>query len=614
MTGVVGIVSHGRDTPVTEDDIDQLTSAYESLRGAGKRSAACAGSFARVATICATSGGGCSHAMAGAAMPGAASADARLPRSAGSSWVILTGTPHDPSGSGGADLQALDGQFTWASYDAPRDELSVATDPFGMQALYLAERRGRTYFSTSALALAKHLRARPSELGLGMFLRAGYQFGSVTNWEGIERLDPGTCVSFTARGPERRIYWRPTVDEAVARMGLAEAAEHCRSVTTSTLRSHLRGRQRGWADLTGGYDSRLLALLLAEAGVDFAANTVGRENDLDVRIAAQVANTAGWEWSRFDIPSSWREILPGLIPLSVAWGDCHLDVLQLAEVLWGHLEKAGVHPSLLGGGGGEHFRGFAWQQEFLRAGRSTEVNLDNWIDMRLLKPVSTQIFAHDPTPELREHLRARMAAYAAPYSSHRNTTQLDVLYAYKITGHFGAYASAASGAIGYELPFYFKPVFSVAFSTSHRHRTGHRLMRRMIAALDPRVAALSTADGGPAEPPRLGNLHRFTPYYRTIARKAVNKISERLLERPLLLPRAASDPVRAGARAAFVDGLEEGGPLRAETMRSGPMFKRNALNDLLSRAEDPSLKDAAMLGRVLTVELALRTVDAALDS
>jgi hypothetical protein len=326
-----------------------------------------------------------------------------------------------------------------------------------------------------------------------------------------------------------------------------------------------------------------------------------------------VANAAGWEWRRFEIPSSWREILPKLIPLSMAWGDCHLDVLQLAEVLWGHLEKARVYPSLLAGGGGEHFRGFAWQQEFLRAGRSTDVNLDNWIDMRLLKPVSTQIFSRDPTAELRERLRTRMAAYAAPYASHLNTTQLDVLYAYKITGHFGAFASAASGAISYELPFYFKPVFSAAFSTSHRHRAGHRLMRRMIVALDPRLAALSTADGGPAQPPRLSNLHRFLPYYRMIARKAVNKVSERLLPRPLLLPETASDPVRASARAALIDGLGEGRPLLAQNMRCGPIFKRNALDDLLSRAGDPSLKDAAMLGRVVTVELALRTVDAAVD-
>src|SRR5207253_5578999 len=66
-----------------------------------------------------------------------------------------------------------------------------------------------------SLALAKHLGARPSSLGLSVYLRAGYQFGSVTNWEGIERLDPGTRVTFTRDGAVRHTYWRPTVDPAV---------------------------------------------------------------------------------------------------------------------------------------------------------------------------------------------------------------------------------------------------------------------------------------------------------------------------------------------------------------------------------------------------------------
>lgn len=592
MTGVVGIVSHRRGVPVLVAEIDDLVSVYESLRGTGERTSASA-SFARVTGI--------------------AAENMRTPRSEDGSWVIVSGTPHDPSGSEGADLEALDGLFAWVSYDSAREELSVASDPFGMQALYLGERAGKTYFSTSALALAKHLRARPSPLGLRVFLRTGYQFGSVTNWEGIERLDPGTRVCFSERGIERRVYWRPAVDETVARLSLAEAAEHCRNTATGAFRSRLQGRPRSWADLTGGYDSRLLVLLLAEAGVDFATNTVGPEHDPDVQTAARVASIAGWEWRRFDLPADWAQVLPELLPLSVGWGDCHLDALQLAEVLWGHRQKAHVHAALLGGGGGEHFRSYAWQQEFLRAGRSNRVNLDNWVDMIMLKPVATDVFAEDPTPAVRDNLRDRMAAYGEPYSSHLNTTQLDMLYAYKSTGHFGAYASAAGGSLTYELPFYFKPVFTAAFSTNYRHRNAHRLMRRLIEELDPRIAAVATMKGGPAQAPRVSNLHRFLPYYQLIARKAVTKISERLLNRPLLLPAAEPNPVRAAARAALVDGLDEGRPLRAHAMRCASLFKRDALDDLLARAGEPHLKDAALLGRVLTVELALRRTDSALD-
>src|SRR5205085_6693293 len=232
------------------------------------------------------------------------------------------------------------GQFAWCAFDAARNELVVASDPFGMQAFYLAERNGKTYLATSALALAKHLRARPSELGLNVFLRAGYQFGTRTIWDGIERLDPGTRIVFGPQGAHRETYWRPPLEEEVTRLSLAETVDRCRTVARETFREYYAGADdRRWADLTGGYDSRLSTLLFSDAGVDFIANTFGREDSEDVVIAAEIARAAGWDWRRFDIPSSWPELLPQLMPQAAAWGDCHLDAVQLAEVIWGHAQK-----------------------------------------------------------------------------------------------------------------------------------------------------------------------------------------------------------------------------------------------------------------------------------
>jgi hypothetical protein len=356
-----------------------------------------------------------------------------------------------------------------------------------------------------------------------------------------------------------------------------------------------------------------LTLLLREAGVDFIANTTGDEQDVDVRIAKRIATSAGWEWVRFEAPSDWRDVLPKMVPMAVAWGDCHLDALHLAEVLWGHIERAHVHSSLYAGGGGEHFRGRAWEQEFLNAGRSNRVNLDNWVNMKMLKPVSTEVFVEDPSATVREDLRRRMAARAEPYSSQLNTVQLDILHSYKSTGHHGAYLSAASGVLGFELPFYVKPVFNAAFSTSYRSRGAHRMQRRMIELLDPRVAGIATATGGPAQTARVSNLHRFMPYYGKLARKGVAKISERVLHRALLPPAPPTEPIRAAARGAFVDTLDDGRPMRWEAMRSRPLYKRNVLDDLLARAGEPGLKDAGLLCRILTVELALRAVDATVE-
>jgi hypothetical protein len=197
-----------------------------------------------------------------------------------------------------------------------------------------------------------------------------------------------------------------------------------------------------------------------------------------------------------------------------------------------------------------------------------------------------------------------MGAWVAPYADELNTTQLDVLYAYKMTGHFGAYRSADAAHLHAELPFYFRPVFTAAFSTSHRHRDNHRLMRHLISRLDRKAAAIATSTGGPAEPWRPTNLHRFLPYYTQIGRKAANKLSQRTLGRALLPGRTDAWWCPPAARRAAVAALTQ------DQLRSRPLYDEPALERLLERAGEPAFEETTMLGRVLTAELALRAAGA----
>ena len=180
-----------------------------------------------------------------------------------------------------------------------------------------------------------------------------------------------------------------------------------------------------------------------------------------------------------------------MVSTALAWGDGHLEVLELAHALW-QPSELGAEPVLFNGGGAELMRKFAWQQEFLRVGKSSHVALDSWIDMRLLHPMDTSVFAQDPTAAGREDFRRRMVTWTQPYASQVNTTQLDMMYAYKPTGHFGLYGPAF-GAYGLvQPPLFFRAIFRVATSIHWRHRNGHGLMREMIQRLDPSVAAIVT--------------------------------------------------------------------------------------------------------------------------
>ena len=587
MSGLVAVLAVGPGRTVDDDDLQRLVACYEAVRGPCTVTVSRGGSRARAARL---------------------DAAGSVTAPAADGWPVTVGVPYGPAGApvgSPAWLRSVDGQFALVGHDAAADEAVVATDPLGMTAVYVATGPGVLYVSTSSLALARFLGAPADRLAVQSFLLSGYHFGSGTHWRGIERLEPGQVVRVGADGRSQELYWRPRVDDEVRRLPLRQAADHLIDVAVDTLRSRFDGRPESWIDLTGGYDSRLLALLLDRADVEFRANTRHTRNPDDVAIARRIAEVKGWTWVDPALPEDWDEVLPDEIGPALAWGDGQLEVLQLSRVQWVHRVLARSLPALLSGGGGEHLQFAAWKSEFAAAGRSTRVNLDNWIDMRMIKPVDRCVLAGEPLAAVREDMRQRLSGWIAPYAGELNTTQLDLLYAYKSTGHFGAYRSADDGWLTAQLPFYFRPVFETAFSTDHRHRNGHRLMRHMIERLDPAVAALPTTRGGPAQPWRVSNAHQLAPYFAQLARKAVTKVSDKTLGRPLLL-KNVTFPWASRANASVLDRLAERGAFVPGELRSGDLYRDDALAALLEASRRPGSTQDALLGRVITVELALQ--------
>jgi asparagine synthetase B (glutamine-hydrolysing) len=588
VSGFVAIVRHdGR--PVDPDEIDRLATTYELVRETSERSQLSCPYGEVVRFVSAVDSG------------------EQVVRD-GASWATAIGTVFPPGArllTAGAE--ELDGQFALIRYDDTSQLLTVAVDPFGFQGVYVAERNGATYLSTSAIVLARHLSAGPDRLGQLMFLRTGWQAGAVTAWEGVARLDPALVLRFNPERREQETSFRPLVDPDVARLGFDAAVNRAIESLTDTYRRYYSDGGELWTDLTGGFDTRFMNLLLARAGVRFMTNTVGREEDEDVPVAREVAERAGWQWTQLTIPPRWPELLPKLLPLSVAWSDCRLEALQLAEVLWIHAEKAPASRTLLLGGGHEHFRGHTWQQEFLNAGKSNRVNLDNLLSMRwLARQVPTELFPSDPTPEIRSELERLAHEWLEPYREELNTVQLDVLHARRMIGHFGAFANAGGAFLDVQVPAYFKPVFQLAFSIDPKHRSSHRLMRAMIDKLDPAVAAVPTTAGGPAQPLRLSNIKQFAPYYGAIARKAVSKTILKRTGRSMLVRPPAPNPDAVAARRAVVEAVA----LSQDELRTRSLFAERPLEGFLRDAEDGTAHPA-VLARLITLELSLRLADPA---
>jgi hypothetical protein len=585
MAGLAGVISHDRQVPVPADELDDLVTAYRDLRGASEVSSVSAGGWAAAARI-------------DGDVPGTSDSEGR-------SWALAIGAIRASEPLCRAPVSDLDGAFAAVRYDARADRVAVISDPFGMQALYICERDGRTYFSTCATALARHLRAPLDPLGSALFLRAGYQFGPRTNWTGIERLGPAVSLSFDGGRPRRDVYWLPSVDPTVRRMTLEQTIDHCTEALRETVRGHLSSCERPWADLTGGFDSRLIAAVLASCGIPFVANTNGDDAHADVRLARRVAAAGGLEWHQFALPSGWA---PGPFELSDAgvWGDGTLEFVQLGAVLWGHRLRGRRARTLVTGSGGEHVSARPWVQEFVRAGRSRAVNFDRLLAMRYLPPADLSALHEDPSRDVENYFRSTLRERAALAADEPNTTQLDLIYAYKSTGHFGAYRSASEASVCTEMPFYYRDVFTATFSAHHHWRNWHRLQKGMIHRLSPAMASVPTTLGGPAEPLRVTNAHRFLPYLTDAGRATVRKLRGRQRGRG-----SANAAAEWGPRYERVlTGLRAEGLLDPETMHSAELYDAERLTATLDRARRPDLAVWTVLSRIATLEAALRAASA----
>ncbi len=579
MPGLVAVIGEDGAEPVRDDEIRALADVYGELRGPGRVTFEAAGTWATAAAI-----------------------EDGLPVTAdreGDSWCLSVGSMYAPGSRCAAPVEALDGQFAAIRFAADRGDLEVITDPFGMQDLYVASRGGRLYVSTSALVLARHLSAEPDPLGMNLFLRAGVQFGPVTHWLGVQRVEPATALCVRPGAPSRRRrYWTPEVDETVRAMNLRNTVDRCLDAGVELVGRRLREKKLISADITGGFDSRMVTALLDRARVPFETLTVA-EQPTDERFARAVAETAGWPFRAQRLPGDWS-FDDGRLSQALAWADGRLDVLTLAEVLWRQEDRSARTRHVLTGGGGENFGPSPWMQELWRAGRSRSVNYDNLMNMRVFLPLDVSVFASDPRAVAEPYVREVLGRRGEAYRGDLNTTQLDVIHAYREVGHFGAYRSAGEAHVRAELPCYFRDFWTVAFSSNHRWRNGHRLHRGIIERLHPAVASVGTERGGPAELVSPRNAARFVPYYLRLGRTAVRKVRGRSThgQRP---------PARAqNAYATVVGELYERGVLRHSEMLSGALYERTALDALVSSAGAGGQEGRTLLGRIATVELALR--------
>jgi asparagine synthase (glutamine-hydrolysing) len=162
-------------------------------------------------------------------------------------------------------LDRIVGDYAFAIFCDRRRKLTLVRDPLGERPLVFAQQGDRVAFASmpSGLLATSQLSA---SLDLEMLSKvaAGIRPPSDSCYfQGITRVQPGECISFTCEGKTSRIYWEPELDE-LRRKSPDDYTEAFREVLRTSVEARLRRRSGPiCTNLSSGFDSSAVSATAA---------------------------------------------------------------------------------------------------------------------------------------------------------------------------------------------------------------------------------------------------------------------------------------------------------------------------------------------------------------
>ena len=268
----------------------------------------------------------------------------------------------------GTDFVAdLNGMFALALWDAKKETLILARDPFGIKPLYyMPLSGGRLAFASEVKSLLAGGLLRPSvnEEALNHYLNFLWVPAPMTMFDGVFKLLPGHVLIWRDGTYTVKQYWSGIPPKEQKARSEAEAVEELREQLRAAVKRHLVSDVPLGFFLSGGVDSSaILALATQIANRSMKAYTIAfraedskhEQSDEDWKYAKIVAERFGAEHHAILVSPSIVDLLP-----KVVW---HLDepIADPAAITSYLICKAAreeVTVLLSGQGGDEIFGGY----------------------------------------------------------------------------------------------------------------------------------------------------------------------------------------------------------------------------------------------------------------
>lgn len=482
-------------------------------------------------------------------------------------------------------------------------DAAVITDRLGALHAYRATFGGCLVISTSAFVLAALQSSALDPEAAREFLCTGSVFEQRSLFEGVEKLAAASIYRLRGGRVLSRESWfdlRSVLDGASPTRGdLQELADSLVQAVQSIYSSY----RRPLLDLTAGIDTRNILAAARRLGVEVATVVNGPDGNPDVVHANHIASALGLN-HRQQVPGRDYQCSSfAALARASALCDGELSVLDCAPVAAIQERTAPDFDVSVGGTLGEIYHGSGWHK--IPEGRGE-------LDTRLLVE---QRFVEDPWADrmtrgrfpdtLTEHFRNWMDRAVKDVADLPVRARADYLEVLQRSRWAGRVASATLRIRPCVAPFVFERFFHASLSAPPEERLLGRMAVALAEHLDSELAAL------PLMPGFLSRPHPLHAVRHVVAQAVMNtsgRLSAALADR--LYPHSP------GALSGWTiwNLPEVADLLRPDTMLTRDLYDERFLRSFLGQCRKQGSSPAPMLGRILSLELAMRSVRGACAS
>jgi len=418
--------------------------------------------------------------------------------------------------------------------------------------------------SSSFLKLAAHHGSDFPELSpeaLVQFFHFGHvPFGS-TFFKEINRLDGDQIVRISSAGTVSLMY----------KNSRALGSEPARDFETQ-LESFASSvaAEKVSIDLTGGIDSRLLAVILEYFGLPFELAVSGSDDHEDVAIAREVATVLNRQlYVTHHKVADFESSLPTLFEVC----DGLFNVANGHGPLQHQRERRARGATLMiTGAGGELFKDFWWLQDFPFY-RQRSSHLNRLYSTRIVPVALRHDYLEEPYANASQGLRGSYLQRLAGYVAEDNTQTYDRIYYFvKMPDVVGRLMSNHAWLLHCYAPYLEPEIATVGYRLPRSTRFFNSFHRQMTTRYRPTAARIRTTEGGisvSSESAAIArDLHKYVinRVSRLERKFAQTILGRRCLERGPASPSFEHDLQRYAATKRGFERLKDAGILRSDLL------------------------------------------------